>query len=224
MQNARKIYSHRSLSTLLAASLITGLSACDVNQTQGAELPSVDIDVGDLPEYEIVKTDDGELPDIDVKGGQLPAFDVDWMYVDVGLTEATVKVPKLKLVVEEETVTIPKVDVDWPGHEDELVERRIRAEVEALNDGYDLTIDKVYAADDELVVVSRLHGNGNSTTPNQAQRLSDYIVVKAPDMDIEHYVIGDRPDRDFNDDVEFIDSLDELEDELEGARLIFERN
>lgn len=209
----------RNLSGVTVAALAIALTGCDVQQTQAGELPDVDVDAGDLPNYEIVKTDDGELPSIDVDGGQLPAFDVDWMDVDVGLTETTVDVPKLKLVVEEETVKIPKIDVDWPG-EEEVRERTIHAQLETVGSGQDLQIERIYAADDELIVVSRLTGNASGGTP---ERLSDYVVVSAPDMDVEHYVIGSAPRRDFNDDLDFVDDFEELADEIRGARLLYER-
>ncbi len=51
-----------------AASL--GLAACDVDQTQ-----------------------EGELPDVEVEGGNLPEFDVETADVEIGTEEVTVDVP-----------------------------------------------------------------------------------------------------------------------------------
>ena len=53
---------------LTAATL--GLAACDVDQTEEAE-----------------------LPDVDVEGGNMPEFDVETADVDVGSEEVTVDVP-----------------------------------------------------------------------------------------------------------------------------------
>ena len=53
---------------LTAASL--GLAACDIDQTEEAE-----------------------LPEVDVEGGNMPEFDVETADVDVGTEEVTVEVP-----------------------------------------------------------------------------------------------------------------------------------
>ncbi|MFN2099406.1 hypothetical protein [Altererythrobacter sp. MF3-039] len=57
-----------STATLFAAAF--SLSACDVDQTE-----------------------EGEMPDVDVEGGNLPEFDVETADVDVGTEEVTVDVP-----------------------------------------------------------------------------------------------------------------------------------
>ena len=207
---------------LLTGTAALALVSCDIDQTQAGELPDVEAESGELPEYEVVKTDEGEMPGLDVEGGQMPAYDVDWMDVDVKLEERTVSVPKLKLVVEEETVEVPTLNVDWPGDE-EVVERRIQAQVETPHAGFSFNIEEVFAADDELIVISRLEQTGSPGAQPRPQRHSDYIIVNAPDMSIERYVIGSRPDRDFNDDLEFISSRRELADELDGARQIYAR-
>ena len=74
-----------------AVALSVGLSACDVEQTQEAK-----------------------LPDVDVQGGQLPNYDVDAPDVRVSSKEKTVTVPDVDMDVntEKRTVTVPDVDVD----------------------------------------------------------------------------------------------------------------
>ena len=97
------------LSYLTIVPLVATLSACDVDQTQEARLPDVEIkaEPGNLPKYEVVKTEDGKLPDVDVnaKGGQLPKYDVDMADVDVGSKTVEVKVPTVD-------VKMPKDDDD----------------------------------------------------------------------------------------------------------------
>ncbi|HEX6589211.1 MAG TPA: hypothetical protein VF039_09320 [Longimicrobiales bacterium] len=58
------------LSLLVAPLFAFGLAACDVDQTQ-----------------------EGDLPDVDVEGGQVPEYDVDAADVDVGTDTQTVVVP-----------------------------------------------------------------------------------------------------------------------------------
>ncbi|MGH7443867.1 MAG: hypothetical protein ACREKM_03280 [Longimicrobiales bacterium] len=54
----------------LAPALAFGLAACSVEQTE-----------------------EGEMPDVEVEGGQLPEYDVDAADVDVGTDTTTVVVP-----------------------------------------------------------------------------------------------------------------------------------
>jgi hypothetical protein len=55
---------------VLALTATLGLAACDVDQTE-----------------------EGALPDVDVEGGNLPEFDVETADVEVGTEEMTVDVP-----------------------------------------------------------------------------------------------------------------------------------
>ena len=64
----------RTLTALLAPMMAFGLAACDVDQTQ-----------------------DGELPDVDVEGGQLPEYDVDPANVDVGRDTQQIIVPDVDI-------------------------------------------------------------------------------------------------------------------------------
>lgn len=58
------------LSLLIAPAMAFGLAACDVDQTE-----------------------EGELPDVEVEGGQVPEYDVDAADVEVGTDTQTVVVP-----------------------------------------------------------------------------------------------------------------------------------
>ena len=64
---------------------------------------------------EVDQTQETRLPDVDVsvEGGQAPEFDVETGEVEVGTTEKEVLVPKV--VMEEETVTVPTVDAEPAG-------------------------------------------------------------------------------------------------------------
>lgn len=80
--------------TLCALSLATVmLVGCDVDKTQDGELPSVDVDVD---------------------GGQLPEYDIDTADIDVGTREATVSVPDVDVNMEEKQFTVPTIDVEMP--------------------------------------------------------------------------------------------------------------
>lgn len=57
------------------APLAVGLAACDVDQTKEGELPAVEVEGGELPEFDVetaevdvgTKTTTVEVPDVDVK-------------------------------------------------------------------------------------------------------------------------------------------------------------
>ena len=62
------------LSLLVAPLFAFGLAACDVDQTE-----------------------EGSLPDVDVEGGQVPEYDVDAADVDVGTDTQTVVTPDINV-------------------------------------------------------------------------------------------------------------------------------
>lgn len=61
---------------------------------------------------EVEQTEEGELPNVDVEGGNLPEYDVDAPDVDVGTRETEVEVPEVDVDTRTETITVPSVDVD----------------------------------------------------------------------------------------------------------------
>lgn len=83
----------------IAAIVIVAIAAwymVDVDQTQEARLPDVDVDVS---------------------GGQAPKFDAEVGSVAVGETEANVTVPKVEVTSEEKTFALPTLDVKSPEEE-----------------------------------------------------------------------------------------------------------
>ncbi|MGP1386943.1 MAG: hypothetical protein ACTS2F_25525 [Thainema sp.] len=189
----------KKLFPLTALLLVLPLAACRVEQEETGSLPDVNVDV-----------EPGSLPEYDIQGPD----------VEVGVTERTVTVPRVTVVQEEETVEVPYVDVSVPNAE--TIERTINPEVEVPSDGYNLTIQSVYAVNDELWVVSQLE----ETDPNAPQAdvyVSDQVVINAPDMAIRHYIVGERPDSSFNDQYTFIGNRDQISSQLEAGRQIYNR-
>lgn len=164
----------------------------------------------------------GSLPDVDVQvePGSLPEYDIQGPDVNVGVTERTVTVPRVVIVQEEQTVEVPYIDVDVPGAE--RVERTITSEVEVPSTGYDLAIQGVHVVDDELWVVSQLE-EVDPNAPAEAGRVSDRIVLNAPDMSVRHFIVGERPESSFNEQYTFIGSRDEIAPELSAGRQIYDR-
>lgn len=177
--------------------LLVPLASCQIEKEQAARLPEVNIEPGRLPEY-------------DIKGPD----------VNVGVTKRTVTVPKVIVVQEKQTVEVPYIDVDLPGAERK--ERTITAEIEAPSAGYNLEIQDVYAANNELWVVSRLEEE-NPNAPKTTVRVSDRIVINAPDMPVRQYVIGERPDGSFNEQYNFINDREQIASQLANGKQLYSK-
>jgi hypothetical protein len=177
--------------------MVMPLGACRVEQEEAGSLPDVDVEV-----------EPGSLPEYDVQGPD----------VNVGVTERTVTVPRVVVVQEEETVEVPYIDVDLPGAD--RVERTITPEVEVPSGGYDLSIQGVYAVNNELWVVSNLE-EVDPNAPETVVRVSDRVVLNAPDMPVRHFIVGERPEGTFNEQYTFINSRDEIAPELNAGRQLY---
>lgn len=184
----------------IAAALILPLSACQVTREQTGSLPDVDVNV---------------------EPGRLPEYDIEGPDVQVGVTERTVTIPKLVLIQEEETVQVPYIDVDMPGAE--RTERTVTAEVEVPSSGYDLNIEEVYSVEGQIWVISRLIEVDNNA-PDVAMRVSDRLVLNAPDLPVRHYVIGNRPQGSYNEQYTFINDINEIENWLAEGRMLYTLN
>ncbi len=179
--------------------IVMPLGACQVEQEEAGSLPDVDVDVepGNLPEYDI------QGPD-----------------VNVGVTEETVTVPRVVVIQEEETVQVPYIDVNLPGVDQ--VERTLTPEIEVPSGGYDLTIQGVYVVDDELWVVSNLD-EVDPTAAETTVRVSDRVVLNAPDMSVRHFIVGERPPGTFNEQYTFIESREEIAPQLSAGRQLYDQ-
>ncbi|GFE63026.1 hypothetical protein [Litoreibacter roseus] len=78
---------------VLAVAVLFGVYMVDIDQTQDARLPDVDVSV---------------------EGGQAPEFDAEVGSISVGTDETTVTVPDVEITTTEETVTVPTLNVTPP--------------------------------------------------------------------------------------------------------------
>lgn len=177
--------------------LVIPLSSCQVEKEQAAELPDVDVAV-----------DPGQLPEYDIKGPD----------VNIGVTERTVTVPKVVVIQEEETVKVPYINVDVPGADRE--ERTITAEVEVPSGGYALEIRSIAIVSNQLWVVSELNET-DANAPQKSVRVSDRVVINAPDMPVRHYIVGDRPSKVFNEQYTFIKDRNQIATQLDSGRVLY---
>ena len=187
-----------TLTFVAALALMTG---CDVDQTQEGELPDVDIDVQE---------------------GALPAYDVDVVDVDVGMKTKTVEVPKVAVYFEEEEVEVPYIDATWP-NEERYKQRKdvtITAKAVVLNQNHELKIAEVYVAGDELIVISKIVTVARGGVSGREFPVQDTIVVKAPNLDVNHYLITDIEGID-SDDLEIIRMKTDIDIDWDNARSLF---
>lgn len=189
----------RKIMPLLLILLLVPLTSCQIEREQEGRLPDVDVDV---------------------EPGRLPEYDIQGPDVEVGVTKRTVTVPKVIVVQEEETVEVPYIDVDVPGAERK--ERTITTEVEVPSAGYNLDIQGIYAVNNELWVVSQLEEE-NPNAPQAAVRVSDRVVINAPDTPIRHYVIGEGRKSSFNEQYTFIDSRQQIASQLESGQQLYKQ-
>ncbi|PZV22209.1 MAG: hypothetical protein DCF21_00695 [Leptolyngbya sp.] len=189
----------RQIILLFVLLLVIPLGACRVEQEETGSLPDVNVEV-----------EPGSLPEYDIQGPD----------VNVGVAERTVTVPRLVVVQEEETVQVPYIDVDLPGVD--RIERTITPEVEVPSDGYDLSIQGIYAVNNELWVVSQLD-EVNADAPAANMRVSDRVVLNAPDLPVRHFIIGERPAGTFNEQYTFIDSREAIASDLSAGRQLYDQ-
>ena len=183
---------------LLLTGVVLMFTACRVNQTKETKLPDVDVSVEE---------------------GQLPAFNVNWADVDVGTKIDTVKIPKIKVVMEEEEIEVPYVDVNMPDESDKE-ELTLTVEAEVEETGHDLEIIEVYATGRRLYVISELEPN-DEDLQDERMRVADRIILNAPDLDVKHYIIGKRPTGDFNKQYSYIASRSDISDKLKDGKSIY---
>jgi len=197
----------------MAAIAVPLTLGCSVEKEREGDMPDVDVDVSE-----------GRVPDYDV--------DVDLPDVDVGTERRTVTVPKIRVEMDETEIEVPYIDLD-PDDPDAPAGRTAAAatgdqtltvELEVPEDRYDVSIEEIYLADDELIVVSRLVEDPTQRAPGAPadKNASDTVVIHAADADrleTTHYVIGQRVGSDPA--YRFIGDRSEIEAELRGALRVY---
>lgn len=194
----------KSLSIFFLLFTALSFTACDVDKTESGSLPEVDVDV-------------------DVESGSLPEYDVDWADVDVKTRTEMVQVPKVRVVMEEEAIEVPYVDVDWPSEYGDTEEMTLMVEADVDQDAV-LDIQEVYATNNRIIVLAELEKAGEMLEDGEMMRVSDQVVVTAPDMDVRYYIVGDRPDGMVNSRNRYIKSRNDLADMMQGGRSIYTRD
>ncbi len=186
---------------ILSAATLALISSCNVQKEEKGEMPEVDVDIA---------ADEGELPE----------YDVDWASVDIGTTTKTVEVPKVMVVMEEEEVEVPVIDVDAPG--EDKMERTVVVEAEVSDVEHNLEIKEIRASENRLYVISMLEKMEESLN-DKTMRIQDQVELNAPDLDVVHYIVGEKADNVLNNQYYYVDSMDALNDKIKNAKTIYTR-
>ena len=190
----------KKLSILMLASVFA--ISCNVKKEEKGEMPEVDVDVS-------------------ADAGELPEYEVNWADVNIGTTTKMVKVPKVVIVMEEEEVEVPVLDVDMPGEEgSEKEERTLMVEAEVKDTEHAIEIKKIYAADNNLYVVSELMAMDKSIG-DKTMRVSDQVVLNAPDMNVIYYVVGEKPENVFNSQYKYMKNMSDVESKMNDNQVIY---
>ncbi|MBQ0733366.1 hypothetical protein [Aquimarina celericrescens] len=180
--------------------IILLVSSCDVQQKKEAKLPEVEVD-------------------IDTEAGQLPTFDVDWADVNVGTRTKMVKIPKVVVVMEEEEIEVPYIDVDMPnsGEKEELT---LTVEAEVENKEHSIDIKEIIATSNKLYVISELK-ELDQDLGDKKLRVSDRVILNAPDLNVKHIIMGEKPNRVFNDQYKYVTDINAFKSGLKNSKVIF---
>ncbi len=182
--------------------------------------------VGLLMSCNIEKKKDGELPtvdvDIDAEAGELPDYEVAWADVNVGTTTKTVEIPKLVIVMEEEEVEVPFIDVNMPDDKwGEKEEQTIMVEAEVADFEHDINIEEIWAKENNLYVVASLE-KLETSLEDKKMRISDQVTLNAPELNVKYYIVGERPERVFNTKYKYMNSMEELKDKVDDYTVIYQ--
>ena len=175
----------------------------------------------------VKKEEKGDMPELDIDvtadSGELPEYEVNWADVEVGTTTKMVKIPKVVIVMEEEEVEVPVIDVQMPGENDsDIEERTLMVEAEVTDVEHTIDIRKIYAADDNLYVVSELKELEKSIG-DKKMRVSDQVVLNAPDMNVIYYIVGKKPEHVFNSQYKYVESMNEIDTEMKDSKVIYNK-
>lgn len=188
--------------TLVVFAIVIMAYGCDIKKEKAGEMPDIDVDVS-------------------ADAGALPEYEVNWADVEVGTTTKTVNVPKVVVVMEEEEVEVPFIDVDMPemGAKEE---RSIIVEAEVTDKEHGIEIKEIWATGNRLYVISELVEKEGSLGNNK-MRVADQITLNAPDLDVKHYIIGVKPERVFNGQHTYMKTLDDVKSKVKDYKVIYSK-
>ena len=134
-----------------------------------------------------------------------------------------VEVPKVVVVMEEEEVEVPVLDVDMPDEYGDKRERTLMVEAEVSGKEHDIEIQEIRATGKKLYVIATLEKMDQDLGDNKNVRVQDQVEINAPELDVEYVIVGERPDRVFNNNNRYVNSMSEVNNMLGDADVIYEK-
>ncbi|GAL68369.1 hypothetical protein-transmembrane prediction [Jejuia pallidilutea] len=129
--------------------------------------------------------------------------------------------------MEEEEVEVPYIDIDMPQDDNsnyEKVEQNIMVEAEVTDKEHELDIKEIRAGGSTLYVISQLEEKSTSIGDKKL-RVSDQVSLNAPDnLNVKHYIVGERPDRVFNSRYKYFNSMSEATNAIKDTKVIYSNN
>lgn len=180
---------------------VLALQNCKMNKEESGSLPDVDVDV---------EADSGELPE----------YDIAWSDIDITTTTKTIKVPKVVVVMEEEEVEVPVINFGIPGQEKE--ERSLVVEAEVSGTEHELKIMEIRATKNKLYVISKLQ-DLTTSLGDKTMRIQDQVYVTAPDLDVQHIIVGKKTNRIFNNNYKYATDMTEVDVLIGDAKTIYSK-
>ena len=95
-------------------------------------------------------------------------------------------------------------------------------EAEVADKEHNLEIVEIWAAGDQLYVVSKLEATDTSIG-DKTMRVSDQISLNAPELTVKHYIMGKRPEKVFNTQYDYIENIDALTSSLDDYTVIYSK-
>jgi len=179
------------------------LFSCNIEKEKSGEMPEVEVDV-------------------ETEAGEMPEYNVNWADVKVEKKVKTVEVPKVIITMVEKEVEVPSLKFNMPGNKEDYEKMTITVEADISGTMQEIEIEKVYALNNTLYVISELEAEGPELG-DETVRISDQIEIEAPDdLVVKQYIIGENPGGSFNSNYRYIASEDDIRSKLEGATIIYE--
>lgn len=109
-----------------------------------------------------------------------------------------------------------------PSREPPATQQEVEVSLQVPDLGWAVRIERVYRLEDELRVFSRL-SRSEGMAGQAISTVSDSVPIKAPDLPVRHYIIGKTWNWENDEPYVFLDDddVDEFEDDLEGAELLY---
>ena len=101
-------------------------------------------------------------------------------------------------------------------------EMSIAVEAEVSDVEHEIKISEIRASNKRLYVISKLTKKDTNLN-GEVLRVQDQIELNAPDLDVKHIIVGEKPNRSFNSRYSYISDMNMLPENAKDAKVIYKR-